>query len=108
MKLSKDEAKEIVWQNHEDFEDVKDTEEIIGQSRWTTSFSKVVKQLSTGKFFEICWDKGSTEVQDGQEMFYENEVELPEVHQVEKVIMVWESIKEPFVKVIDKLGIKQG
>ena len=79
-----------LWMN----EGTKIVKEIIDQSRWSTSRTKVVKQLSTGKHFRIYWDRGSTECQDGEEMFYDDPVELPEVHLVEKVVQVWESVNE--------------
>jgi hypothetical protein len=90
--IPKEEAELIVYQDHEDFEDIKGTEEITDQGRWDTSFTKVIKQLSTGQLYSIDWSKGSTECQDGQVMFYDDTVELIEVHLVEKTILVYEPI----------------
>lgn len=47
-------------------------EEIDSQDRWTTRFSRVYKQLSTGKFFRLDWERGSTESQylDHEDCFW--------------------------------------
>ena len=53
---------EIVWDDHEDFVHIEG--EMYDQYRWHTYYSKVVKQNSTGKFFELTYGEGSTEYQE--------------------------------------------
>lgn len=57
---------EIVDGDDERFAPVNDIE-IYDQSRWSVSKHVVVREESTGFFYEILWDMGSTEYQDGQE-----------------------------------------
>lgn len=47
----------------DDFEEVT-KEEIVDQGRWTTHYSQVLKEKSTGLFWEATWSHGSTEYQD--------------------------------------------
>lgn len=83
MNIDNDTFREILWDDHEDFETVTDTK-IEDQSRWSIYKSCVYKQKSTGKFFEAYWGEGATEIQDGQnEMWSFTEVEPHEVTIIE-------------------------
>jgi hypothetical protein len=46
-----------------EFEDVV-PESVYDTDRWTISYSKVVKEIATGNFFDISWAVGATEYQD--------------------------------------------
>lgn len=94
MNVSKEDGKLIVWDDHEDFEMVKGTREITDQSRWSTTKRAVFLQRSTGKNFRLYWTEGSTEQQDGTEMFYDNTVELEEVEEREVTIKKWVPVGE--------------
>ena len=63
---------------------------IIGQGRWTTRHEIIFKYDE--KFYRTHYSKGSTERQDESPWEYDNEVECYEVHQVEKMIKVWENV----------------
>jgi len=76
-----DEFEIIADGDNGDYEFASD-EEITDQGRWTTTFSRVVRQKSSGKFFALTWERGSTEYQhqDGEDNFwYINEVYPKEV-----------------------------
>lgn len=61
------------WEDYP-FTDVT-SEKIEDQSRWSTFYSKVVKDNRTDKLYEVLWDRGSTEYQEssGEITFYEVE-----------------------------------
>lgn len=65
MEIDNDTFREILWEDHEDFEAVTDTK-IEDQSRWSVYKSRVYKQKSTGKFFKAYWGEGATEYQEDQ------------------------------------------
>ncbi len=46
-----------------------------------------------GKTYRTYYDQGKTEYQDTLPWDYEKEISCQEVHQVEKVVKVWEPIK---------------
>ena len=60
--MEQEELQEIIWDEHDDFGNVESG--IMDQDRWHTYYSKVVKQDSTGKFFELTYGEGSTEYQE--------------------------------------------
>ena len=63
---------------------------ILDQDRWTTYFEIIFKW--NDKFYRAYYRMGSTELQDEGPWEYEKEVEIEEVHKVEKVMKVWEPI----------------
>ena len=95
MILDVNDACEIIYDDHEDWEVVKGTEQITDHSRWAVAYSVVVKHIPSGKFYHFDYDVGATESQDmdckGQ-FGYSDTYEPIEVHQVEKTIKVWESV----------------
>lgn len=64
--------------------------DITYQSRWETYRSQVFKHKETGRFVRIIWSRGSTEYQDTDNATYE----LEEVKPVEKLVTLYEVIKE--------------
>lgn len=60
--LTKEEAQEILFDDHEDFEIIEDV--IENTSRWSENHRIVVKRVSDGKFFEDFYSCGATEIQD--------------------------------------------
>ena len=85
--VSAQEAREIVYDDNEDFKEI--SCDIIDQRRWSTAY-KWIGQRKDGKFFCVCYDKGSTEQQDQRAFEYEKEVEFEEVFPVEKVVIIYE------------------
>lgn len=88
LKLTSKEAKNIVYDDDSNFEQI--SEEIIDQRRWVTSYRKIMKHISDGKFFCFEYDNGSTEYQDERPYEYCNEVEIEEVFPVEKTVTAYE------------------
>ena len=86
MKLNKEEAERLVFENQEDYDEF--SRKIIDQRRWSTVILGVYKNNKTGKFYEVQFEKGSTEYQD-QDPFYSAEVEFHEVELKEVVIKKW-------------------
>lgn len=92
LKLTKDEGRLVIWNDHEDFQKVPGTQEIIDQRRWATVHAAIFKHLPTGHHYRLWWELGSTEMQE-QEPFEYYDPELTPVQLVEKVVQVWEEIK---------------
>jgi len=91
MKLTGQEAREVVWEEHPDWEQAS-SPEIYDTSRWSNLFSGVFKHLPTDKYYEFCWSQGATECQDEQPFEYEKEVEPilveKQIVQVEKWVAI--------------------
>lgn len=69
-------------------------EKIVDQGRWNTSYYVVFKYED--KYYGVSYSRGSTEYQDNGIEFYDETkdgVECTEVHQVEKIVKVWETVK---------------
>lgn len=64
--MDKDELFDIAYDDHDDY-DVITKPRIYEQTRWSVYKECVVKQNSTGKFFNVWWGEGATEYQDGQD-----------------------------------------
>jgi hypothetical protein len=88
MKIPADVAKDILFEEigGEIIED-----KIISHSRWSVIHSLIIKY--NDKYYKTSYSVGATEYQDEQAWEYDDEVELVEVHQVPKTIMVWEAVK---------------
>lgn len=85
--MERQEFNEIKWGDHEDYVTV--TGEVIEeQSRWSVYKSCVLKQVSTGKFFEAYWGEGATEYQEGQD----EDWSLTEVEPFEVTVTKYKSI----------------
>lgn len=89
MKLSKEEACDIINDDHEEW----DTIEIKtdSNSRWSIHKSGVFKHLSTNKFYELEWSEGATENQEERPFQYSDPDPI-EVRPVEKTVIVYEKV----------------
>ena len=72
--IDDDAFEEILWGEHEDYEDVT-KETSTGSSRWHTHYTKVIKHKSSGSFFRCSYARGSTEQQEDPEGYAIVEVE---------------------------------
>lgn len=86
MKINKEEAERIIYEGHEDYDEV--SRKIIDQRRWSTVILGVYKNNKTEKFYEVQFEKGRTECQY-QDPFYSSEVEFHEVELKEVVVKKW-------------------
>lgn len=85
LKLTKDQAQEILWEDTEDFTIIRD--EIVENSRWSEHHDLIVQRVSDQKFFRAAYSCGLTESQDESPWEYEKEVTFTEVVPVEQVII---------------------
>lgn len=90
MKLTAEEAREIVWECNEDWEQIE--YKLVGNNRWSLRYEGVFKHIPTEKYYKLQWSVGATEYQDEKPFQYIKEVIPIEVYKVEKVVKVWEPI----------------
>lgn len=73
------------------------SDKIVDQSRWSVIHELIVQIKD--KTYRADYSVGATEQQDESPWQYEDEIEFVEVQQVEKVIKVWEPVKnEPIAE----------
>lgn len=84
MKLTSEEARNMVFGDHEDFNEVEIN--ITDTSRWSILYEGVFKHLPTGKFYSTDWSVGATESQDERAFEYDDEVELVEVEETQVMV----------------------
>lgn len=65
-------------------------DEIISTSRWSIHHQIIFEH--EGKFYKTYYHCGATEMQDESPWEYDKKVECTEVHQIEKMVKVWEEI----------------
>ena len=90
MKLTREEAQDIVYDDNDDWSMVET--HIVTNSRWSIIHEGVFEHLPTGKFYQLCWSVGATEQQDESPFEYEDP-EPVEVEQIERLVNVWEKVK---------------
>ena len=88
LRLTPDEGRRIVWNDHDDFETVETN--IVDVTRWSIIYENIYKQKSSGKFFETSYSVGATEYQDERPYEYDGEAVFEEVFPVEKLVTVYE------------------
>lgn len=87
LKLTPEEGRSIVWDDHDDFEKVETN--IVDVTRWSVVYENIYKQKSNGKFFRTSYSVGATESQDEQPYEYVKEAVFTEVFPVEKLVTVY-------------------
>ena len=90
MEFTAELAKQIVEEDHDDWEQV--NEESSNSSRWHTHYSGVYKNTLTGKYYEFIWQRGSTEYQDEGTEFYTDPIEAVEVIEKSVTVMRWVAV----------------
>lgn len=87
MKLTSEEGRCIVFDEHGDWVSIK-SPEIIETSRWSIRLTQVFRHVPTKKYYRLCWSEGATEQQD--ELPFEYETPEPiEVVQKEVKVLQW-------------------
>lgn len=66
-------------------------DEVVNNTRWSILHDIIFEY--EGKFYKASYSVGATEEQDEGPWEYEDEIECAEVHQIEKVVKVWEPVK---------------
>lgn len=90
MKLSPENARDVVYEDHEDWVTVES--KTTDKTRWEVWYEGVFKYIPTGKHYSVSWGVGATEMQDTRPFEYDKEVEFTEVVQKEVVVKQWVSI----------------
>lgn len=88
MKLTVEEATDVVYNSHEDWSMVKGTKKTVDNSRWSIIKEAIFVYKPTGKFYEFNWACPATEMQE-QDPFCEEFVEPVEVIEKEVMIKQW-------------------
>ena len=83
MELTREDGQLVIYGDHEDWEEVADTREIIDQSRWSTLETAVFHHKLSDKYYQMSWLHGSTESQEESPFEYDD----PEPIEVEKRIV---------------------
>lgn len=87
MKFKREFMQDMVWDDNPDTHVTEDN--ICDTSRW--SEHHVVVFSYQGKYYQSFYSKGLTEQQDESPYEYDDaEIECTEVHQVDKIVKVWE------------------
>lgn len=79
MKLSKEEARDILCDSHEDWENI--SEKCTGERRWVNCFTSIFRHVPTDVLYGVDWERGKTEYQDEQPFEYSE----PDFYEVEAV-----------------------
>ena len=90
MKFEKQWLQDLVWEEHEEAEIIKN--EIVDTSRWSVHHTLIF--MFEDKYYRTYYSVGATENQDESPFEYEPDmIECEEVVPVEKTVIVYESIK---------------
>lgn len=81
MQLTKEEGRDIVWNDHKDWKEVR--REIVNHSRWSVGYVGVFLYKPSNKYYKLFWSIGATESQDERPFEYYD----PKPVEVEKVIV---------------------
>ncbi len=88
-------AREIVYDEGDDFEDWKEVEhEEFKQGRWSIGHDLILKHIPTNKFYSTNYSVGATESQDEIAYEYEKEVAFTEMEPYEKVVKSYRVVKD--------------
>lgn len=91
MQLTKEQAQDIVcrqttWE--------KVDSNLVDRTRWSVVYEEIWKNPTDAKCYQFSFCRGATESQEERPYEYESEpIEVPEVKQVEKTVLVWEEVK---------------
>lgn len=66
---------------------------LVHNDRWSIHHEIIFKWID-GKFYKAHYSVGATELQDESPWEYEKEVKCIEVHQVERLVKVWEPVEQ--------------
>ena len=67
MELSEETLESITCGDEPGWSEVAGTRRITDQGRWMTMWEAVFAHAESGRYFEIAWDRPSTEQQEGSE-----------------------------------------
>jgi hypothetical protein len=96
MKLTGKEARDVIYGDSDDWEEVTGTVLIVDKSRWSIQKEGVFLHKPSKKHYEFYWQVGATEMQDEQPFEYDKEVEPVEVELKEVIIQKWMPVSQTF------------
>lgn len=70
------------------------SKELAGRTRWDVQYD-VVFEDPDGRFWCVNWSEGATESQDYDMADLVPTLDAIEVHEVEKMVKVWEPVRRP-------------
>jgi hypothetical protein len=94
MKLTGEEARDIIRGDSDDWEEVPNTVQTTGKSRWNVQYEGVFLHKPSNKYYEFYWQVGATEMQDEQPYEYVDYVEPTEVELQEVVVEKWVPVQQ--------------
>lgn len=94
MELTKEEGREVVYDDHPDWEMVEGTREVDDSGRWSNYITAVFHHKPSGKHYLIGWGEGATEMQDYDGPFEYNDPELILVEAKQVMVTQWVPVKE--------------
>lgn len=90
--LTPKEARSIVYGDNLDWDLVKGTRNIYEVSRWSILYNAIFYNKTVEKYYSFDWSVVATEQQEESPYEYDREVKVKEVHEIEKLVKVWEVI----------------
>lgn len=91
MRLTAEDAREVVYDYHPDWKEVS-PRKLEDKSRWELNYSIVCLYVPSGKHYKFWYSVGATELQDRQAYEDVAFVKPVEVKKVTKTIEVWEPV----------------
>lgn len=89
MKVSVEEARNVVWGDTSEWRTIKT--EVVDTTRWSTIHEGIFEHIQSGKFYDVSWSVGSTEMQDERPFEYNTkDIDFIEVEEKE----VWVPVKK--------------
>lgn len=89
MKITGEQAREIVWHGNPEWIPVGLTKRPTNHGRWSVSYEEVFEHKPSGKFYLFEWTIGATESQDESPFEYTKEYEPIEVEKREVTREQW-------------------
>lgn len=89
MKLTGEEARQVVWEEDVNWSEVRGTVQVISNSRWSVNKKGVFKHLATEKHYEFKWSVAATEGQSEEPFKYIKEYCPQEVELKEVLVKQW-------------------
>ena len=93
MKLTIEEATEVIYGEHPDWIGLSETREMEDGGRWSNIITQIFKHVPTGKHYQFNWEEGGTEMQEDTPPFGYGDpdiclVEYQKVTKMEWVLVV--------------------
>jgi len=89
MKLTPQEALDIVCGDDDAWREEEDSEKITGHDRWNIYKTAIFEHTPDHKFYRFSWGQGATEIQDTEPFEYEEEYEPTEVVKQQRMVYLW-------------------